>query len=521
MKFHKHLLLCATAGLMLSTTGQAQEWVFEDVTVPVGSTTASVNWTYTGGGGSSQNTVDIPGTNGIITGIADLSNCILVEDADNTSCLDNGGTIRITMLNFDTANELGDASGTIVFSIDPAATDGQSGVVDATEVAGGFDVVPTITDGSVTVQAGPPAVLDVTPPSIDFGSGISPTTLGPETVTIANTGSAGAPDVNVSNLAFSGADAGQFSITGGSCAGTAFAVAAGTSCTVDIELAVNAVATFNADFDVTADVANASVALTGEGTAGPVASFSINPATAAFGQVDLNDLPQSIVHTVTNDGDPGSTLELTSVTLGGTPEFSLATDCPATLAQGVSCTVTVTFNTGAVGGPFADTVTAVTNVGTFEVPVSGEAVAQAVLDVNPPFGPVDLGQGPAGSIITANGTFSNTGSADGDVACNITGPDAAIFTATPSAGTIPAGGTVGFELACRLPDGAEQGDVFTADLNCSSPDDAAFDGVHNLSCGVQEFQSVPVPTMQPWALVLFSMLMLIAGGIGIRFFRAG
>src|SRR6056297_1089160 len=139
MKFHKHLLLCATAGLMLSTTGQAQEWVFEDVTVPVGSTTASVNWTYTGGGGSSQNTVDIPGTNGIITGIADLSNCILVEDADNTSCLDNGGTIRITMLNFDTANELGDASGTIVFSIDPAATDGQSGVVDATEVAGGFD----------------------------------------------------------------------------------------------------------------------------------------------------------------------------------------------------------------------------------------------------------------------------------------------------------------------------------------------------------------------------------------------
>jgi hypothetical protein len=372
----------------------------------------------------------------------------------------------------------------------------------------------------INVVSGPPAVLEVTPPSIDFGSGISPTTLGPETVTIANTGAAGAPDVNVSNLDFSGADAGQFSITGGSCAGTAFAVAAGTSCTVDIELAVNAVATFNADFDVTADVGNASVALEGVGTAGPVASFAISPPDATFGQVDLNDFPQSIVHTVTNDGDPGSTLELTSVTLGGTPEFSLATDCPATLAQGASCTVTVTFDSAVAGGPFADTVTAVTNVGTFEVPVSGEAVSAPILGVNPPFGPVDLGQGPAGSIITANGAFSNTGSAPGDVACNITGPDAAIFTATPSAGTIPAGGTVGFELACRLPDGAEQGDVFTADLNCSSPDDLAFDGVHNLSCGVQEFQSVPVPTMQPWALVLFSMLMLIAGGIGIRFFRA-
>ena len=98
-----------------------------------------------------------------------------------------------------------------------------------------------------------------------------------------------------------------------------------------------------------------------------------------------------------------------------------------------------------------------------------------------------------------------------------------VFSTSPSpisGVNVPAGGSVGFTLACDLPDEASQGDTFSATLDCLSPDDQDFEGTHTLSCGVQEFQVIPVPTMQPWALVLFSMLMLIAGGIGIRFFRA-
>jgi len=261
------------------------------------------------------------------------------------------------------------------------------------------------------------------------------------------------------------------------------------------------------------------VALEGEGTAGPVAGFDIDPPTAAFGTVDLNNMPQSIVHTITNDGDPGSTLELNDLSYSGDPEFGIASGCPATLAQGASCEVTVTFDSAA-NGSFTGTVTAVTNVGTFEVPVSGEADSVPALDVTPPFGPVNLGNGSAGSILTAAGQFSNTGSADGDVSCNLSGPDAGIFSVNPSMGTVTAGGTVDFELACRLPEGAADGDTFTAALNCSSLDDPNFEGTHDLSCGIQSVEFIPVPTMQPWALVLFSMLMLIAGGIGVRFFRA-
>jgi hypothetical protein len=521
--------------LSLSTVVMAQSFTVENEQAPNGSATVAVDWNLVVGGGLEGIQVDVTFDDSILTPVLDgggpaVLNCFTSVDAAVPEACNqiNPSTIRISISNFPGTPLASDANGTITFDVAGGTADVTTPITVAIFGEEPVGTGTVLNDGGVEFIAGPPAVLEVTPPSIDFGSGISPTTLGPETVTIANTGAAGAPDVNVSNLDFSGADAAQFSIVGGTCVGTSFAVSAGGQCTVDIELAVNAVATFSATFDVFADVADGAVVLTGEGTAGPVASFAIDPATAAFGTVDLGDMPQSIVHTVTNDGDAGSTLELNDLSYAGDAEFSIATDCPATLAQGATCTVTVTFD-AAANGPYTGTVTAVTNVGTFEVPVTGEADSVPVLAVNPDFGAVDLGSGPAGTIIDFGpGSFTNTGSADGDVTCGLSGADAGLFVASATQGgpalsfpvTIPANDSVDFFLSCRLPDDAMQGDTFTADLTCTSPDDANFDGVHNLSCGVQEFQFIPVPTMQPWALVLFSMLMLIAGGIGIRFFRA-
>jgi len=505
-------------GMASIANAQVSFEISDEIGAPGGS--VSVSWNYTSDGSAAAIEGRFNFDNTLIDSV-DYTSCTAGFDAPShfTQCLDQNGTEdNVFFQILDTGSApLPSAGGTIVFNLAASAPDGT--VIDllwdeTLFVVEGSPAV-TSTDGSITVQAGPPAVLGVTPPSINFGNVISPGTA-TETVTIANNGTAGAPDLDVTALTFSDA---AFSAVGGTCGAPTFSVSAGSSCTVDVEFSAAAVQTYTGDLDVVSSVGTETVALEGEGTAGPVAGFDIDPTTAAFGTVDLGDMPQSIVHTITNDGDPGSTLELNDLSYSGDAEFGISSACPATLAQGASCTVTVTFDSAA-NGTFTGTVTAVTNVGTFEVPVTGEADSVPVLAVNPPFGPVDLGQAPAGTIITANGEFSNTGSAPGDVSCNITGPDAGIFSAIPSAGTIPAGGTVGFELACRLPDDAEQGDVFTADLNCSSPDDTAFDGTHNLSCGVQEFQFVPVPTMQPWALVLFSMLMLIAGGIGIRFFRA-
>ncbi len=519
MKSIKKILLCAAASGFFASSLSAQEWVFEDVTVPVGSTTASVDWTYTGGAGSSQNSVDIPASVGILTGV-DLSNCIITEGADTASCLNNAGTIRITMLNFDAANELGNASGTLVFDVDPAAIDGDSQDVIATAVPGGFDIAPTITNGSVSIAA-VSAVLNVTPPTISFGNQQQATTSAPQPVTISNDGTDGI-DLEVSAINVTG----DFAVAGGgTCGAVPFTLTDGSSCTQNVEFTPTALGARTGTLTVVSDAGittNDAVDLDGEGTAGPVAVFLIDPATAAFGTVDLGDMPQSIVHTVENDGDAGSTLELNSVVYTGDAEFSISsTTCGATLAADETCTVTVTFD-AAANGNYTGSVDVETNVGNFSVPVTGEAASVAVLSVNPPFGPVDLGSGPPGSTQTANGSISNTGSADGDFTCALGGPDAAVFSTNPSplSGTVTAGGDVAFSLSCALPTAAAEGDIFNATLTCSSPDDATFAGTHELSCSVLSVPVIPVNTLQPWALILFSMLMLAVGGLSIRFVRA-
>jgi hypothetical protein len=455
----------------------------------------------------------------------DISRCLeSAPDLAVTDCtFQSNDTFRVGQADLTTPIPDVDPIGVVTYQIANSATpDMDSFTLDITDwdVQGVDDADVTTTGVTIEVVSGPPAVLGVSPTAIDYGSGISPTTLGPESVTVFNNGDPGAPDLSVSATTFTGPDAAQYSIVGGTCGDAPFSVAAGASCTLDVELAVNDVATFEADLEISTDVGDEAVALTGEGTAGPVASFSIDPDTAAFGQVDLNDMPQSIVHTITNDGDDGSTLELNDLGYTGDDAFGVDTDCPATLGAGDTCTVTVTFDTDMVGN-YTGTVSASTNVGDFDVPVSGEAVAAPNVTVDPPFGPVDLGEAGAGETIVADGLLSNTGSADADVACSFTSNPDGVFSAAPSPleATVSAGGEVPFSLSCAIPDDAETGDTFNATLECTVDGDVA--GTHQLECATQNFMAIPVNTLQPWALALFALLMLLAGGVGIRFFRAG
>ncbi len=411
-------------------------------------------------------------------------------------------------------------SATIDFTIDGAATTGNIVpiTIDNANVAGD---TTAFNDGSIEIVSGPPAVLDVSPPAINFGTGVAPTTLGPETVTIANAGAAGAPDLTVNTLGFSGATPGQFSIAGGSCAATPFDLAQGASCTVDIELDANAVAVFTADFDVDSSAGADSVALTGEGTAGPQSTLTITPDPMAFGTVDLGNLPVTDTFVAENTGDAGSSLTIASFTLGGDVEFSVAADgCTgATLNAGDTCSVDIEFDS-AVNGMFNGTGSFVSNANSGanqDIAISGEADSVANLVINPPFGPVNLGLGAPGDIVSANGSVENTGSASGDFSCVLGGPDAAIFSTAPDplVGPVAAGDTLPFTLSCAIPTAAGEGDVFSATLTCTGD----LDGTHELTCGASLVPVIPVPTMQPWALALFALMMLIVGGFSIRYFR--
>lgn len=518
MKMLNKVLFCTAGALLMASSVQAQTVTIGDVVINEGAATADVPWNFAPGNGATSWSVDIPDSVGILTGV-DLTDCIQVEDADLQACVNNGGTVRITLTNF--VDPLGVSSGILRFSIDPAAVDGNSAIVDAEPVPGGEappGTVIIVDDGSVTVTA-VSAILNVTPANINFGNQQTGTTSAPQSVTVSNDGTDGV-DLTISAIT----PTGDFNVSGGTCiVGTT--LADGADCTVDVTFSPAADGAAAGTLVIASDAGtttNDTVALEGTGTPGPTAAFSITPNTAAFGTVDLGNMPQSIVHTVENTGDAGSTLDLNSVVYNGDAEFSIsATTCGASLAAGATCTVTVTFN-AAANGNYTGSVDVSTNVGDFSVPVTGTADSVPALTVNPPFGGVFLGNGAAGDTVSANGTLTNNGSADGDFTCTLGGPDAAVFSTTPSplSGTVTAGGSVPFTLSCALPGGAADGDTFNATLTCSSTADANFAGTHELSCGVQTIEFIPVPTMKPWSLVLFSMLMLIAGGLGIRFFRA-
>ena len=246
------------------------------------------------------------------------------------------------------------------------------------------------------------------------------------------------------------------------------------------------------------------------------ANLTIAPASHTFPSQDINDPDQTTTFTLGNDGANDS-LTIGTASVGGAP-YSVTGNCDGeTLAPGASCVVTVTFAPTAAG-TFNDSVSVTSDANDVSATLEGTATATANLVVTPGFGPVNLGFGAPGDTITANGSVENTGSASAALSCSLAG-DAEISTVpSPLVATIGAGETVPFSLACALPDLAEEGALFTATLTCNV--DGDFAGIHDISCGVSTFEPLPVPTMQAWALALFAMMMLLAGFIGIRFFRA-
>ncbi|MGY6588764.1 MAG: choice-of-anchor D domain-containing protein [Wenzhouxiangella sp.] len=285
----------------------------------------------------------------------------------------------------------------------------------------------------------------------------------------------------------------------------------------EIELNVQNIAIENiTDFDIT----NGTITVIDTD-----AVLTLTPDSVDFGTQDINDPAQTADFTIGNAGDNDSltinAVEISSLMPVGISNgaFSVTNNCDGIeVAPGGSCVVTVTFDPD-VAGTFEAELVVNSTAGTESADLSGAATATANVVINPPFGPVNLGFGAAGDVLTANGTVSNTGSAAASVSCDLTG-DVDVFSTDPSplAATLDPGASVGFSLSCALPTDAEEGDAFSATLACDIDGEPA--GTHELSCSVSTFEPLPVPTMQAWALGLFALLMLLVGGISIRFFRA-
>jgi len=408
--------------------------------------------------------------------------------------------------------------GPVVFTVDPDF-----------DPAGGFpfEVTFTIIDTSsatadnegdtytLIITEGPQAELSVDPLEIDFGSVQTDTTSGEHPIAICNDGEEGAPDLTIDDITVSPA---QFSEgVGSTCADTPFDLAQGECCNFHVTFSPDSEDTFTGTVFVESSEGDETVDLTGEGVPTD-ADLVINPDAFDFGELDIDADPACEDFTLLND-NAGGTNSLTIGTASIASPFTVSDNCDgAELAPGGSCVVEVCFDPDDEG-TFDETLTATSDVNDATSDISGEGTAEANVTVSPPFGPVDLGVGEQGEVITANGLAENSGSADADLSCSASG-DTDIITTDPDplAATIPANDEVAFSISCALPEDGEEGDEFSITLSCDL--DGEFAGEHVITCGISTFEPLPVPTMQAWALALFALLMLLAGGIGIRYFRA-
>jgi hypothetical protein len=126
-------------------------------------------------------------------------------------------------------------------------------------------------------------------------------------------------------------------------------IAVGSSCSVQIVFAPTATGARPGQLTIYANVAGgqATVALNGTGTT--AAAIVLTPLVLNFPATIVNQTPASQNITVSNTGGTLATLS-TPVLSGNTGDFAVfANTCGATLASGVSCTLSITFTPTASG----------------------------------------------------------------------------------------------------------------------------------------------------------------------------
>ncbi|WP_307729820.1 choice-of-anchor D domain-containing protein [Duganella sp. sic0402] len=257
--------------------------------------------------------------------------------------------------------------------------------------------------GNPNVTAAPAASL--APASLSFAG----TTVGQASAalstTLTNSGNAA---LAISAVSVAGANAGDFSISGGNC-GAGVSVAAGASCNVQLVFRPSAGGARNAalNFSHNATGGGSSVALSGTGNAAPAATVALSANALNFGALLTGSA--SAVQTITVSNAGQAALNFSSISLSGANAaiFQLGGSCATStaVAAGGSCTVTVVA-TPTVAGAFTASLNLASNAsnGNLAVGLSGNAsVAAPALAANPSalsFGTQTVGAAAATQSVT-------------------------------------------------------------------------------------------------------------------------
>ncbi len=296
------------------------------------------------------------------------------------------------------------ASCTITYMFTPAALGARGATLTIASNNGGGNV--TLALSGTGVDNTPAIALSRT--AVAFGNQQVGTTSAPQTVTVTN---GGGGTLNVSAVT---SNNGAFA-AGGNCVGAA--LANGQSCTISATFAPATVAAASGSVTIAHNAAGSpsTIAVSGTGSATPVAVMALTRTSIAFGGVTAvgqQSLPERV--SVVNNG-PGA-LVLGTVT--GAAEFNVvpgASACAAgmSLAQGASCTIDVAFAPAAAGNRTGTlTVSGSGTPASAMVALAGTGSAVAAAAAAPAPMAVDFGPVKAGDTALRMVTIADAGTAN-------------------------------------------------------------------------------------------------------------
>jgi hypothetical protein len=291
--------------------------------------------------------------------------------------------------------------------------------------AGGQTATLNVKAGSTTKTTalsgtGTAASFTVLPASLAFGNVQTGTASAAQPVTVSNSGAAALP---ITSIAFTGANPTQYSQINN--CGTS--LAPGSNCVISVVFAPTSAGSLPAALTVDGQ----TVALSGTGVA---PSYTVLPASLAFGNVQTGSASAAQAVTVTNNGT--AALPITIAFTGANPsQYTQTNNCGTSLAPGSNCAISVVFAPTSTGSlPAALTVDGQT------VTLTGTGTAAASFTVLPAslaFGNEQTGTASAAQPVTV----TNRGSAAlSIVSITLVGVNAAQYAQTNTCGTsVPAG----------------------------------------------------------------------------------
>jgi len=222
------------------------------------------------------------------------------------------------------------ASCSISVTFDPTATGSRSASVSLYDNANGS---PQSLGLSGT---GTSATVSLSPTSLAFGNQSVNAPSGVLSATLTNGGNAA---LNLSSIALTGANPGDFAQT--NTCGTS--VAAGASCSISVTFDPTATGSRSASVSFT-DNANGSPQSLGLSGTGTSATVSLSPSSLSFANQPISETSSTQVVTLTNGGN--TALSISSLTITGTnaADFAEVADtCGSSVAAGANCSIGVAF----------------------------------------------------------------------------------------------------------------------------------------------------------------------------------